>query len=301
MNHLIGSSMTRAGVTQTRTFVYNNAGQLTSATNPENGTVTYTYSADTTLWGKQDAKGQLTVYGYDASKRITSVHVYPSGGSYPEDPCQLVSYGYDAGTYGLGRLTSTAYGGPNPGYTWGASGCAGAGTPWHSYSEAYSYHPAGAVTNKTLNVYSTYPSSYWTYGASFGVSYTYDSAGRLSTTAYPQTTYVAPTTYTYSYDGMGRAVSMNDNTYGFSGSGVPWVQNGLYDAAGRMTGMTRFNGATLSSDPSGWSNAISQTMGYNVNGQLTSLNWGLLPPYTGYWVWGIRGRAARVWCTRTTS
>jgi hypothetical protein len=45
--------------------------------------------------------------GYDAAKRITSVHVYPSGGSYPEDPCQLVTYGYDFGTYGLGRLTST--------------------------------------------------------------------------------------------------------------------------------------------------------------------------------------------------
>jgi len=80
---------------------------------------------------------------------------------------------------------------------------------------------------------------------------------------------------------------MDDNTYGFSGSGVPWVQNALYDPAGHLTSMTRFNGATLSSDPSGWSNAISQTMGYNVNGQLTSLGWGLLPPYTGYWVWGL--------------
>jgi YD repeat-containing protein len=37
MNHVTGVSMTRAGTTQTRTFVYDNAGRLTSATNPENG------------------------------------------------------------------------------------------------------------------------------------------------------------------------------------------------------------------------------------------------------------------------
>ena len=37
MNHVTGVSMTRAGTKQTRTFVYDNAGRLTSATNPENG------------------------------------------------------------------------------------------------------------------------------------------------------------------------------------------------------------------------------------------------------------------------
>ena len=31
---------------QTRTFVYNTKGQLTSATNPQNGTVSYTYLGD---------------------------------------------------------------------------------------------------------------------------------------------------------------------------------------------------------------------------------------------------------------
>src|SRR5580704_5269340 len=45
MNNLIGTSMTRGSVTQTRTFVYNTAGLLTSATNPESGTVTYSYNA----------------------------------------------------------------------------------------------------------------------------------------------------------------------------------------------------------------------------------------------------------------
>ena len=38
--------------------MYNDAGLLTSATNPESGTVTYTYNADNTLNDNHDAKGQ---------------------------------------------------------------------------------------------------------------------------------------------------------------------------------------------------------------------------------------------------
>ena len=48
MNHVTQVAMTRGSTTQTRTFVYNSMGQLTSATNPENGTVTYTYNSGTT-------------------------------------------------------------------------------------------------------------------------------------------------------------------------------------------------------------------------------------------------------------
>ena len=61
MKHLVGVSMPRAGATQTRTFVYDSAGRMTSATNPENGTVSYTYNSDNTLQYKHDAKGQDTV------------------------------------------------------------------------------------------------------------------------------------------------------------------------------------------------------------------------------------------------
>ena len=46
-------------------------GFCTSATNPENGTVSYYYNADNTLQYKHDAKGQDTVYTYDSQKRLT--------------------------------------------------------------------------------------------------------------------------------------------------------------------------------------------------------------------------------------
>jgi YD repeat-containing protein len=70
MNHLIGVSMPRGTATQTRTFNYNVSGTvvtafLQSATNPEIGTVSYTYNSNNTLASKTDAKGQNFTYGYD--------------------------------------------------------------------------------------------------------------------------------------------------------------------------------------------------------------------------------------------
>jgi hypothetical protein len=49
MNHLISVSMPRGTATQTRTFNYNVGSSVTaflqSATNPETGTVSYTYNS----------------------------------------------------------------------------------------------------------------------------------------------------------------------------------------------------------------------------------------------------------------
>ena len=46
---------------------------LTSATNPENGTVSYTYNADGTLASKTDANGNTETYTYDAYQRLTAI------------------------------------------------------------------------------------------------------------------------------------------------------------------------------------------------------------------------------------
>ncbi len=110
MNHVTGVSMPRGSTTQTRTFVYNSAGQLTSATNPENGTVTYTYSGDNTLQHKHDAKGQDTVYTYDSLKRVTEIQRYPNGVNNAEDVCGRVLYNWGStpSAYNYGRLDSRA-------------------------------------------------------------------------------------------------------------------------------------------------------------------------------------------------
>jgi YD repeat-containing protein len=55
--------MPRSTGTQTRTFTW--SGQdLASATNPENGTVTYTYDGAHHVTSRTDAKGQQTQYTY---------------------------------------------------------------------------------------------------------------------------------------------------------------------------------------------------------------------------------------------
>jgi YD repeat-containing protein len=88
--------MPRAGTTQTRAFVYDNLGRLASATNPENGTVTYVYNTHSnTLQYKHDAKGQDTVYTYGSKNRVTMVQKYPNGKNNAEDPFQQVTYTWE--------------------------------------------------------------------------------------------------------------------------------------------------------------------------------------------------------------
>ena len=80
-------TMPRGRATQTRTFNYElSSGRLLSATNPENGTVSYTWNADGTLLRKTDAKGQKVEYSYDGHRRVTQVRRYKASGT--EEACQ---------------------------------------------------------------------------------------------------------------------------------------------------------------------------------------------------------------------
>ena len=72
LGHLTGVSMARSNGTQTRTFAYTGA-DLTSVTNPENGTVTYQYDASHHVTKRTDALGQETRYTYDGYGRLTEV------------------------------------------------------------------------------------------------------------------------------------------------------------------------------------------------------------------------------------
>jgi YD repeat-containing protein len=58
-------------------FVYSGK-FLLSATNPENGTVNYTYNSYLKVAQKTDAKGQAIVYTYDSLARLTKVQRYPT-------------------------------------------------------------------------------------------------------------------------------------------------------------------------------------------------------------------------------
>ena len=81
------------------------------------------------------------------------------------------------------------------------------------------------------------------------MDYTYDSAGRTSTVTYPmafQTSANAQPVMVMGYDGMGRPVSMTDQSGdpGTNGSYPPtnWVSGVQYDYAGRQTNMSWLTG-----------------------------------------------------------
>jgi YD repeat-containing protein len=104
-------SMPRSNGTQTRTFVYTGT-DLTSATNPENGTATYLYDGAHHVTQRTDAKGQQTRYVYDTIGRLTQVQHW-AGSPLAEIAGQHVDYYYDSnplnGTYSQnvwGRLAA---------------------------------------------------------------------------------------------------------------------------------------------------------------------------------------------------
>ena len=265
------TSVYTGGTRQTRTFVYDTAGRLTAATNPENGTVGYTYNLNSTLNYKHDAKGQDTVYTYDSLVRVSQIQRYPYGKNSTEDLCGRVTYTYGDNTtnpylYAYGRLLSTQYRVATANVT--TQDCAyGTYLGVDAYTESYIYHPAGAVTTKQLSINRPFIVSGVPYGtASLSVGYAYDTAGRTSTISYPGVTPAgSPTTLQmgYTYDTMGRPSILADQSYTIGNWN--WVQGVSYDYAGRMNGASYYTATS--------SNYVTQSMTYNANGQLATLGW----------------------------
>jgi RHS repeat-associated protein len=132
---------------QSRNFIYNSLGLLVSASNPESGTIGYSYDAAGNLQSRTDARGIVTSYSYDALNRLT-------GKSY-SDGTPAVSYGYDAGQNGIGHLTSVANA--------------------NSTTHFLGFDSMGQVL----------ASNQVTGGQVYGFLYTYDLAGSLKSEAYP--------------------------------------------------------------------------------------------------------------------
>jgi RHS repeat-associated protein len=261
LNHLTYVYMPRGSNTQTRTFNYNSGttvtGCLQSATNPENGTVNYTYYPGTcVLKTKTDARGVTLTYAYDGYSRLTSV----SSGS-----TVLRTYYYDINPLqsgfsqnALGRLTAVQY--PtlqyeNPQYAWQngpqmnemysyiAPGSPGAGLPATKrvqVNQPYAFTPGGNPVTETANLDTTF---------------TYNSEGKITSMTYPSTvsgtTVTAGPSYNYSYDSMYRLSGMT--------SGSNTIVNGVsYNAANQLLGMT-YSG-------------VSESRTYNALNQLNTVS-----------------------------
>jgi YD repeat-containing protein len=136
------------------------------ATNPENGTVSYTYNADGTLASKKDANGSTETYTYDAYQRLTGIP--DRGQTFSYDTCPANAVGCASAA---GQLMQAAFG--------NSSDSVGPNDLGFEYN--YAYTPAGKVSSKTLEVQSynhLLTNGTYAYGA-LTASYTYDGQGAL--------------------------------------------------------------------------------------------------------------------------
>jgi RHS repeat-associated protein len=93
---VLGNLKTVTQGVQTRTFIYDSLSRLTSAFNPESGTVNYHYDGNSNLDWKSDARGVKTTNAYDSLNRVKT-RTYSLTGSTPPNYVLSpdVSYFYD--------------------------------------------------------------------------------------------------------------------------------------------------------------------------------------------------------------
>jgi RHS repeat-associated protein len=181
---------------QARSFAYDSLKRLTSATNPESGTVSYQYDNNGNLLVKTDPRGVSSHYEYDALNRVTrrwyngssaptaATHnspALPSGVGTSDE----AKYFYDSQSipgaptfdrgFAIGKIVAKTYGGGSAGDYYGFDSLGRAKlkiqqTGGVNYQTSATYNLAGAVATIT------YPS-----GRS--ITNTFDSAGRLTSFA----------------------------------------------------------------------------------------------------------------------
>lgn len=193
---------------QTRTFTYDSFSRIRSATNPESGTVSYTYDVLGNLKTKRDARGIKTIYDYDKANRITNrcyrvigtgalgATTCASAGSETIEPnTPDVSYFYDgkglpnqqAPNYAKGKLTKISSAASETLYTnfddHGRILTHQQIIDGRIYSTSYKYNFAGALAEET------YPSGKI-------VRNFYDTDGDLSQVVKNGKTYASDFSYT---------------------------------------------------------------------------------------------------------
>ena len=260
LNHLTLVTMQRPGVAQPQTRMFNYANSngvvgpyLLSATNPENGTVNYTY-VNGMLKTKTDAKNQLFTYGYDNYNRLTSVTL-----TLNNIQTTLRTYSYDTdppgfspfSNYALGRLTAIQY--PTATipiverYTYTPYFSAGAGLP---AGKRLQISPTLGWTDQNGQHYSTVTTN-------LDASFSYNNEGKITFMTYPTSVNGGTPTYTYSYDGGGRLSGMSD------GSSSTLVNPVTYGPSNELTNISYRTNAGAG--------FTTETRGYNNLVQLTSL------------------------------
>jgi len=238
---------------QTRSYTYDGLGRMTSETNPESGTTTYTYDSDSTcgtsngdLVKKVDTMGNTTCITYDALHRITSA-TYPSGPYASATPSKY--FVYDSATVNGVTMTNVKARLAEA-YT-----CVSSCTSKLS-DEGFSYTARGEASD----VYESTPNS----GGYYHVTAAYWANGALNQLS----NLVGLPTITYNVDGEGRIYSAT------ASSGQNPLTSTTYNVASEPT---QVNLGSIDSDSYSYDPNTDRMTQYqfNVNSQsvVGSLTW----------------------------
>jgi YD repeat-containing protein len=258
VNQLGGPAGTTGGVV--RNFNYDSLSRLICASNPESatnpqapgstaavpcptsvsstytvGTLGYMYDVNGNVQSREDARGVVTSYGYDALNRLLSKSYNALGNTPP------VSYVYDTGVLGItsgnymGRLAQVETGtGSSVLYNYSTLGYDAVGRP-------LGYLECPGVSNCTSGASTT-----------LGASYVFDLAGETTQTTSQGTLVAGGNTVgvvnqrNFTYDQAGHVLTVTADARaigGTDGGPVTLLSSPSYDAAGQLTA------ASLATDP----------------------------------------------------
>ena len=263
------------------TMTYSSLSQLLSSTTGASGdtiTESVTYTNNGLPASLTDGNGNVSILEYDGFDRLSKLR-YPNASGGGTSTTDYEQYTYDANGQVLtyrdraNQTSTTTYDQLNRVATF---------SPPNVYTQTFEYDNLGRMTGLSGIAPYAWAMS-WTYdalgrqltqGGAFGgmtLTSTYDLAGRRTSLTWPDSVSV-----TYVRDPYGAITDIRlNNTTSLSAY--------AYDNLGRLTGITRGNGASttygydavsrltsLAQDPTGSTNDVTITLGYNPASQIFS-------------------------------
>lgn len=180
---------------QSRTFTYDDAGRLTSASNPETDNLSYRYQYNSygLVTQRTDPRGVTTTYTYDTLNRLKQVSYNVLSTGVPATPTVSFTYGTNASAFNNGRLITMTDGAGSENYTYDNLGRTiklQKVVSGKTYTLQYAYNLADELTSVT------YPSGRL-------VQQTYDTIGRLTKVADAAATYANSFSYNSGFQTTG--------------------------------------------------------------------------------------------------
>lgn len=217
-------------------YVYDGLDNLIQESSPDAGTTVHEYEAGN-LTKTTDGRGIVVEYAYDALNRVTAI-------TYPASAGENVTYTYDTGTNGVGRLHTVTD---------------------ESGTTTYTYDDRGNVLSVARN----------TGSETFVTSYTHDLADNVTSITYP-----SGRTVTYGRDALGRISGATSQIPAETSETL--ASSVTYEPFGPMAAWTSGNGVTNSRsfdqdyrvtdvEISGSGMVHDLSYGYNVVDNITSL------------------------------